>query len=460
MLRGHLRGGQILTTEGYSDSYQQVRALAHLSLTPVSVVGDVSLQNDAAYGEVLSDYWAGFNATVERGGVQYEHEGVQLTAGRFPQSAYVSSPYSLFISSAKNSALSLALGLESEFLFFSSRALQLNRYSALGFPNRGALVRHLVLKRGALRLGFQESAVYTGRVFDPQYFFIPVPTALLQPILNAGGRPWERSFNDNSIVGFFADYSAEQMYAYGQVLVDDINMNRFLKPDSFQNPDKIAWSVGASHDFNWGRIGFYHAGATKYTFQPSGGYRDNGATNTQYGYSYYPAVEYQVAGSTRVISPSDNYIGYLHGENNLAFMGTFNRDWAPPQAPVETLNLSSSLELTLSGDKSPANPWHQYTWYSQDGQGTRFLEADPLETKLVAELGLDADRGPWTFSVELTGGYVWNELKLVDVPEELRVTNNTIRYFSPSSTSRAIAAASLGVSYRFSYLASNGGTDE
>jgi len=438
---------QLLDTETPESAYQQLAVDARFSRPPWFVLGGVRLQNDGRYGEVQSGYWAGFNATVERGALRYAGQYLDATAGRYMPRDLVDSPYSLFVSAADNSAVGLELGLASESLFFSTRALQLNRFSALDFPDRGAVIRFYGMRRGPLRLGFQEATVYTGRVFDAQYFFTPVPSALLQPILNAGGRPWARQLNDNSIIGLFGDYTTSGWYAYGQLLVDDINMNRFLKPDSFQNPDKLAWSAGGSMELGWGRLGFYHAGATKYTFQAYGGGSGEDVTDTRYGYSYYPDVEYQVAGSTRVIPPSENYIGYLHGENNLAFMLSYSGAGPVRGSLLDSVNLSGSLELTLSGDKSPANPWHQYRNWREGGQGLRFLEANPLERRLTVQTALTATRGSWALDLELSGGYVWNELALTAVPEELRVDNNSIPYFTPSSESRPIAAVGVGISY-------------
>ncbi|MBM7560252.1 hypothetical protein JOC61_002064 [Marinitoga litoralis] len=53
------------------------------------------------------------------------------------------------------------------------------------------------------------------------------------------------------------------MWGNGQILVDDINVNRILAPNSFQNLDKIAWSLGGSLNTKFGKFGLYNVGATK-----------------------------------------------------------------------------------------------------------------------------------------------------------------------------------------------------
>ncbi|MEE8440220.1 MAG: hypothetical protein V3S41_00745, partial [Spirochaetia bacterium] len=248
--------------------------------------------------------------------------------------------------------------------------------------------------------------------------------------------------NDNSILGFFADYADPSFYAYAQFLVDDFNTNAFLNPDAYQNPNKIAWSVGGTIPTTAGEFGFYHAGATKYTFQAYGGGSVGAATDTKYGYTYYPAVEYSVGGETRVILPEDNYIGYLHGENNLAFLVEYARAFEPVQ-------VNATIEYTLSGSKSPANPWHEFNNYSEGGQGTRFLDDDRLESKMTATGRADASFGWWSAFAELTVGFVVNEPQLYDIPAEYAGPNNVIRYFVPSdSPARIFGGITIGGSVR------------
>ena len=427
---------------GVDGQFQQAGTDGLLSAGPVDVLAEITFRNDRKYAEQLSGFWLGFNATLDQGGVALDLAPFTLRAGRFHHRDFVSSPYSLFVSSRDLSAPLLDLSIATSKLFFTTRWLQLNEDSRLGYPDRGANIRSYGVQVGDLRVGYQDIAVYSGRTFDIEYLLNPIPTFFLQYARLSTGTPWAAGSNDNSILGFFADYTKPDLYGYGQVLIDDFNFNAIFFPDRTQNPFKVAWSTGGAVDLGPGRLGAYHAGATKYTFQPYGGGSVGSATDTRYGYTYYPEVEYTVEGEVRVIAPQENYIGYLHGENNLAFLV----DYA---LPVDRFTTRGSLELTISGDKSPANPWHQYNTYLDDGEGTRFLESDRLETKLLAAGRASAPFGPWSVFADLSLGWVWNELELVQVPPELAGPNNTIRYFSPGTTSRPLATLTVGGSYSF-----------
>ena len=99
--------------------------------------------------------------------------------------------------------------------------------------------------------------------------------------------------------------------------------------------------------------------------------------------------------------------------------------------------VNASVEYTLSGSKSPANPWDQYNswdepdWISDGEPGTRFLDDDYLESKVTATGRADASIGMWSAFVELSVGLVINELQLTSVPTEYVGPNNEIRYFVP-----------------------------
>jgi hypothetical protein len=418
--------------------YQRLVADGVLGVGPVSVSGRFGMQNSDKYAEQQAGFWGGFHATLEGGGVALRTPPFSVRAGRFIHSDMVDSPYSLFVSSAEIPALQLDLLLETDRFFFSSRWLGLNRNSRLpDVIDRGANIRTYGVDLGRLRVGFQDALVYADRYFDLEYLVNPIPGFFLQYVRVAAGSPWSEFGNDNSIMGFFADYTEPRFTAYGQILVDDFNGNAIVNPDSFQNPNKIAWSLGGTIPTRFGVFGLYHAGATKYTFQALGGGRVGTATDTKYGYTYYPAVEYLVGGETRYILPEDNYIGYLHGENNLAFQATWSYLLCPFRA-------GASLEYTLSGSKSPANPWHEFNFYDEDGQGTRFLNDDRLESRVALQGEAQATFGRWTVFADLTLGVVINELELVDVPPALAGPNNVIRYFSPGETTRVFAGIELG----------------
>jgi len=429
--------------------YQQLSADATLSVGPVEVVGALSLQNDGRYGEPNPGFWAGFSTTLDAGGISLDLDPFSLHAGRFTHDDVVSSPYSLFVSSRPIPTLLLDFSIETDRFFYDTRWLGLNRKSRLpGVDDRGANIRTYGVRFNALRVGVQDSLVYADRQFDLEYFLSPVPGTFLQYAKVAAGTPWSEVGNDNSILGLFADYSVPAFYAYGQLLVDDFNANAILNPDSYQNPNKIAWSLGGALPTRYGEFGFYHAGATKYTFEAFGGGSVGSATDTKYGYTYYPAVEYTLDGGTRVIVPEDNYIGYLHGENNVAFLLTYS-------TTINPVRIDASLEYTLSGPKSPANPWHEWNaWDEPEGivdgvSGTRFLDGDYLESRLTVTGHAEATFGIWTLFAEPMVGFVANELQLTAVPAELSGPNNVIRYFAPNPASdRWYGGITLGGSVR------------
>lgn len=433
---------------GDGGQYQEIGVAATLEVAPVSFVGGMSFRNDGKYGEVQSGFWLGFGAEFEEGGVLVDLSPFNLRAGRFPHADLVDSPYSLFVSSVELSAVLLEFSVTTPRLFYSSRWLELNRNSALGYPDRGANLRSYGISFEPFRFGFQDVVVYSGRTFDLEYLVNPLPGFFLQYITGSGGVPWREAINDNSIMGFFLDYSRPELYAYGQILIDDLNTNAVLAPDSFQNPSKVAWSLGGRYALQSGTIGLYHAGATKYTFQAYGAGSPGSATDTKYGYVYYPDVTYPAGGTDQTIVPEENYIGYLHGENNIALLADY-------QTLIGPVAVKSTMELTVSGSKSPANPWHELNSFSEGGQGTRFLDDERLETRLVTRGRGEWVLGPWTVFADLELGYVWNELELTPVPPALSGgdPDNSIPYFAPGTTNRFLGTLRIGGSYTFPLVA-------
>lgn len=428
------------------DQYQRLGAQGEIAVPPVRITGEMSFQNDEKYGVAQADYWLGFNATINQGGIELAHGPFRVQAGRFRHHDAVASPYSLVVSSQPLSALLVDLSFETDRLFYTTRWLDLNRSSALGYPDRGANIRTYGVRFDALRVGFQDVLVYAGRRFDFEYLANPVPGFFLQYVKISAGAPWTETGNDNSIIGFFADYTVPGIYGYGQILIDDINTNAILYPESYQNPSKIGWSLGGRYRLPVGTLGFYHAGATKYTFQAYGGGSVGAASDEKYGYTYYPAVEYEVDGEPRAIEPEDNYIGYRNGENNVAFLADYTARFDP-------VDLLASLELVVTGSQSPANPWHQYTTWQQGGDGAKLLDDERLETELTARVRADLPRERWSVFADLELGFVANELELVDVPDEYRSEpNNSIRYFAPGEADRFFARLEIGGAYRFTLV--------
>ena len=83
-------------------------------------------------------------------------------------------------------------------------------------------------------------------------------------------------------------------------------------PFLLNNENKLAWSIGGKYKFPFGTIGFWHGGATAYTYEAS---YSNYATlpynaNTvPYEYMYYPTVVW----NGNIIDPRDSNIGFPWG---------------------------------------------------------------------------------------------------------------------------------------------------
>jgi len=424
---------------------------AHLG--GVGVFGEVTAENTGIYGGYMGGSY-GFDAlsfSFGEAGIRYQAGSFSLGAGRLALVDIVDSPYSLFASGLDNVALGSSISYEDETFFYHNDWVALN-YDLIdtGIPDRSAMIKSYGLKVGPFRLAFQDAAIMTGNLdgsdtsrgplFDAEYFLLPLPGILVQYLGTSQAAPWQKtsSLNDNSIMGFMAEWHEGSWYAVGQILLDDVNMNRFLEPESVQNPDKIAWHLGSTWDSPWGALGLYHAGATKYTFQPYGG----SGSNTQYGYTYYPFTSYLVDGVPMALEPEANYLGYQHGENNLAFMATWTDE-------LLGATLAAALEFTLSGSKSPANPWHEFNDFHDDGQGTKFLDDAVLEKKLLLTASAAYPLGNWELGLDLSLGYVWNRLRLGAAPSA--DAWNNIPFYAPSDEDALIVSMTLGGRYRFSY---------
>lgn len=154
-----------------------------------------------------------------------------------------------------------------------------------------------------LEIAYEESILYLGRYFDPFYFFAPLPLPAVQESFHMSTAPWYSEFDDNSLIGGWIKYTIKDSNIYFEILIDDINMNRFLRPDDpHQNPDKLAFLGGFSTKKGLFNIFFEVAGATAFTFQ---------RTHDEIPYEY-------VIFESSDLPLENNMIGYKHGENNLA----------------------------------------------------------------------------------------------------------------------------------------------
>ena len=398
--------------DGNPAIYDKINTSAFYNYGFFSFLGDVSLINDKKYSPA-EDYWLGHYFYPAQGGIFLDFELLSLQAGRFYQTDVIDSPYSLIISSMKLPALFVDTTFHLGRFTYTSRWVVLNTRSSEkppdypdGYPDRGMNYKIFALQFDDLRVGLQDVVIYVDYVFDPEYFLSPVPDAIVQ-LYRKQGKPWSEYTNDNIVMALFAEWSKPNYYLYAQWLLDDINLD-FLIPGFLRDvlgdnqiPQKMAWSLGGTYDFSFGRLGFYHAGATKYTFSPATNYAEY-----PYQYTYYPAMWYQLKdGTTLPLDYRDNYIGYMYGENNLAFLVDFTRTFG-------SVTLNADLEYVVSGSKSPANPWHQYLSKDEAGRDTKLLDDSVLEHTATAGIAAAWSLGRLTLFTKLRIGGVFNKLEL------------------------------------------------
>jgi hypothetical protein len=415
---------------------------------------DFVLNNDRKYtpSEI---YMFGRYFDLLDGRVETRLGDLAVTAGRITHRDELDTPYSLFISSADIASTVVDVRYESDYFFYDTRWIELNRQSSLytyqqpvydetdgsliGYTevplDRGANYKVYGVHLGNLRFGLQESVVYLNQTFYPEYFLSPLPMYFTQLVNSTEGKPWTQIANENSLMGVFTEYQWPNASVFGQILLDDWNDTflRWATTEDHDNPAKFAWSLGGTIGTAIGTVGFYNAGATKYTFEST--YADAENFNRYpYSYTYYPVSEYTANGELMPILPEDNYIGYLYGENNLAFRATLDNTFGG-------VRTNAMVEYTISGAKSPSNPWHEAVWHSS--RRSEFLNDDRLEHRAIVVVNAEYWLGPLRISGSLTLGGVWNELELTPVdgaPDEQGI-------FVPSDTNRFIWEIGLQLQY-------------
>ena len=328
-----------------------------------------------------------------------------LEGGYLKHAPFIDGGYDLFLNSRVHSSVGLAYEYDGPSFYYQTRWLQVNERSEQTYSygpaevfgeywrDRGANMRIIGIRAGSLFFGLREAALYMDRSFDAHHLLSPLPTIFTNTLMTQGGNPWTQRTNDNSLSGLFLTYDGPEYLFSGQLLLDDINLN-FLFPDDSpyirENLNKIAWSLGGSMDFPFGTLGLYHAGATKYTFGAT--YASSTNPNTiPYEYAWY---QDSVVGSL-VIPPEENWIGYIHGENSLAFRGTY--DTVLPRDIV----IRTSLEWVLTGNQSPNNPWHQYRDWNEIDRSIELLGDGTIEHAII--LDCRAAREFPRFSVSVDG---------------------------------------------------------
>ncbi|WP_158904991.1 hypothetical protein [Rectinema subterraneum] len=425
--------------------------------------GKLSANTDGKYAPFLADNPSGTLGNIyflmDEGGFFSQLGPVTLKAGRFRNFDYIDSPYSLFINSNGISAPTASIAYEGPLFFFETRWIGLTIDSwqktdawPSGFPDRAMNLHVFGIRRGDMRIGFQEATVYSGsRYFDYEYFLNPLPQIFTQYVRGQGGAPWSSDYDDNYVMGFFVNVKKPGKYnLIAQAFIDDMGM--FGIAGWTNNPWQVALTLGASVEKPSGTWAFNIAGATKYTFAPST-MRSGTESTLAYGYTYFPDTRFDIGWNTagfqpKAIATEDNMIGYKYGENNLALELSWNKAF-----PFATL--ASAFEFRLAGSNSPTNPWQDLTYDPQSG--FEWLNDPVLEKRFLLSLGGEKSAGPWLFSASLTGGIALDALELRPPnpptggwPAGASLVDQKSYIFAPvAGNTKPLFRLTLGIAYRF-----------
>ncbi|MDR2049614.1 MAG: hypothetical protein LBP69_09195 [Treponema sp.] len=472
---------------------------------PFGLTADLIAKNDQKYAPtramVPSGNLFGMYVFMNEGGVSYNGQPFSLRAGRFKLYDEVDSPYSLFINSMGHPAITMKMRYESKHWIYQSQWIELNSRNTVsspawneyhrrqdenidpwvpsakasdpsnteglsdwGFPDRGVNYKIYALKVNDWRLGFLDAVVYTGRSFDLEYFFNPIPQFFINYAKDTPGRPWATDTNENALMGFFWDIDKKESWsAYAQLLIDDFSFGfaRDLFSGFSDNPWKTAWALGGRVHTPIGRFGFHHGGALKFTFEPigtdeSGRYAWDAAA-TAYGYTYYPETRYfdsESGGDPVSIIIEDNAVGYKYGENNLAFQVDY-------QNTFQRFLVTAELELLLAGANSPANPWQQHYsrsgYYDSGKSGSQLLDG-PFEKRIEFRINVSRKIGPVALWGAVAFGGRFDKLVLAPPdpdpnhnPEDQTVDND-IWIWKASGQRELIFRLSFGFRYTLGVL--------
>ncbi|PLV56764.1 hypothetical protein [Thermotoga sp. SG1] len=195
--------------------------------------------------------------------------------------------------------------------------------------------RTVVFDLGLLKIAYEDAVVYLNEVFNPYYFFVPLPTIAIQEIWQfQEGAPWrDESKNANALMGGWVEFNFGSGRVYFEALIDDMSLNRLLGTGSYLNPDKIALLLGG--EYRTGTWKFYGevSGASAYTFERT-------AEDLPYEYTYFDTGEIE-----------ERMIGYKYGENSFSLKLGVRRflGWC---------TLDVMYHYLVYGDRTPETPWH------------------------------------------------------------------------------------------------------
>lgn len=461
--------GQFLSRPSLASDRMTVNLGAETGIVALSA--RVSADNSGKYPTHQS-FELGHYFDMDEGKVALNLGWLKAYCGRVGQRDEIDSPYSLFISSNANPALCADIQFAISSFTYESRWIRLNKNSDKVYEgstelifDRGMEYKKYAVDLGAFHFGYQESSIYLFQDFSAEDFLSPVPVFVQQMALYSSGRPYSEKANPNSIMGFFCEYKTDKARAYGQLLIDDINAS-FLAPllgwaipalNSIEVVSKLGWNVGGELPTPYGKFGFHHGGATKYAFAATYTRTTNpdaflpAAAGPPYSilpyeYCYYPFSAYSFTGKDAVVGYGDNYIGFKHGENALAFQLDYANGFFK-ERPYG-FDAAASLEYVVNGSKSPNNPWHEYESNVEVGKAIALLDDPVLEHEVILRANArSADWKGWRFSLGFELGYVWNKLSLVAAAGH----SDEAKIWTPiAGDDEWIAGIGLGVSYGFS----------
>ncbi len=473
--------------------FDEERASMDYRTSIFSIFVDGSLLDDGKYS-VQEPYMGGRYIYLNNAYLKFTSGRFELKAGRGPHRDVVDSPYSLFISSADIPALNGEIDYKGDKFFFKTRWVSMSYNSDQiyygtdnlstatppspgGWPNdhtpsdntywldKGMNFKVYGFDMGDWRWGFEDVVVYLGRSFDMEYFINPLPQYFIQLFTTEAGVPWVQAGNTKSMIGFFADVNRREWGGAAQILIDDLNLDILPWVPSRTFKSKVAWNIGGWKVFDFGTVGFRHAGATKYTFESTRtiesssdwgakGYVDVPYSILPYEYAYYPVTEYGLkSGDQMPVYYEDLYAGYKYGENNLAFMVDYENTLFK-DTPYE-FKLYSYLEYVMNGSKSPANPWQEYdSPRNSDIEKSQWVlfSGAPIEHIIRVKANARKRMGNFTFMVEALVGYIFNGIKLVNVPPDYEdytdVTWTEPKIYVPQNGNNfPVFQLSLGVNY-------------
>jgi hypothetical protein len=396
----------------------------------------------------MSSVGGGLYLMMNEGYTKIKEGALSFTGGYLRAKGTVDTPYDALVNGNRIGSLGADLYYENGGFTYESRWICVNMNSIWTYgsdygsgmatepwADRGVNYRAFSYDFGKLRLGYEESAIYLGRSFDALYFLSPMPAILTNTLVNqAVANPWVEDSNDGCIMGLFGEYRLDDLYLEAQFEIDDINIPYFIA----SNEDKFAWSLGGKWKTQYGTFSFYHGGATQYTYEATYGVA-NTANVYPYQYTYYPLTS---DSGSMLLDITDNSIGFMYGENSLAFKVGYQNTLFPDFQGGFALD--TAFEYVLNGEKSPDNPWGTYESCNDIPYRIGLFNGDSvLEQRLIASASVAKSFGEWKIKVGLTIGEILNCLGV-----ESLVSGEPAFYVPQDGTNRFVFEISLAGSYR------------